>query len=177
MPVGSLCHVSPSTRPYPHSVEYSIFEMSITRTIRVILRRAPSRDREDGPAPVEGYDILWPDGRPLGVGFDAFCKHGQRLFGLGRHLNGRAERLVELTCHPLDGLESPLTRQPGQRVRRFYLLREGQQGRLHFLDGTPTAIVFDLGRDEQAVLDWVGLPGLAEGEAGWMDLAARPEEA
>jgi hypothetical protein len=63
---------------------------------------------------------------------------------------------------------------PGARVRRFCLRRSGWQGRLHFLDGTPTTIVFDLDRDEQVMLDWVGLSGRADGEDQWFDLAARP---
>jgi hypothetical protein len=66
---------------------------------------------------------------------------------------------------------------PGARVRRFCLRRSGRQGRLHFLDGTPTTIVFDLDRDEQVMLDWVGLSGLADGADQWFDLAARPVDA
>jgi hypothetical protein len=112
----------------------------------------------------------------LGIGFDAFCKQGQRLLALGDHLRGRQERLVDLIYFPLAGLEDDLTRLPGHRVRRFYLLREGRQGRLHFFNGTPTAIVFDLDRDEQIALDWIGLSALREGESAWFDLAARPAE-
>ncbi|MBY0231962.1 MAG: hypothetical protein K2W96_21980 [Gemmataceae bacterium] len=145
------------------------------RTIRVLMRRDPSRDRLDRSIPLAGYALLWPDGRPLGVGFDAFCKTGQRLFGLDRHLEGRSERLVELLCFPLTGREDALTRLAGHRVRRFFLLREGRQGRLHFLDGTPTSVVLDLDRDEPAVLEWIGLPALQQGEAGWFDLAARAD--
>jgi hypothetical protein len=47
---------------------------------------------------------------------------------------------------------------------------------LHFLDGTPTAIDFDLARDEPAVLDWIGLPALEDGQRQWLDLAARTVE-
>ncbi len=42
------------------------------------------------------------------------------------------------------------------------------------MDGTPTALVFELGRDEPEVLHWVGLTGLSEGERLWFDLAAGP---
>ena len=56
---------------------------------------------------------------------------------------------------PLAGIEDDLTRLPGHRVRRFYLLREGRQGRLHFFNGIPTAVVLDLDRDEQHVLEWL----------------------
>ena len=62
---------------------------------------------------------------------------------------------------------------PGCRVRRFYLERSGPQGRLHFMDGTPTAVVFDLTQDEPRVLHWIGLPLLREGGRQWFDLAAR----
>jgi hypothetical protein len=65
-----------------------------------------------------------------------------------------------------------LTRLPGHRVRRFCLCRSGRQGRLHFLDGTPTTILLDLDCDEPHVLWWIGLPGLGDGDAGWFDLAA-----
>jgi len=145
----------------------------MTRTLRVLMRRDPSRDCQVGPTPLEGYAILWPDGQPLGIGFDAFCKQGQRLLGLGPYLSGCRERLVDMIYFPLAGLEEQMTRLPGHRVRRFFLLRGGRQGRLHFFNGTPTAIVLDLDRDEQEVLNWIGLP---DGEAAWFDIAARLAE-
>lgn len=77
---------------------------------------------------------------------------------------------------PLAGLEDDLTRLPGHRIRRFFLLRNGRQGRLHFFNGTPTAIVLDLDRDEPYVLNWIGLPALSDGESAWFDLAARPAD-
>jgi hypothetical protein len=146
------------------------------RTLTVLFRRDPSKDRQNGTIHFEGYQPCWPDGRPVDVGLDAFCKHGQRLLGLGRHLAGRKERLIELICFPLKGRDDDLVRIPGHRVRRFYLERKGSCGRIHFLDGTPTDTVFELGRDEQAVVEWIGLPGMAEGEHQWMDLAARAVE-
>jgi hypothetical protein len=57
------------------------------------------------------------------------------------------------------------------------LKRAGPEGRLHFLDGTPTATAFHLDRDESRVLDWIGLPSLADGACQWVDLAARVLEA
>jgi hypothetical protein len=143
------------------------------RTLRVLFKRDPARDRQEGRIPFEGYEVLWPDGRPLSVGFDAFCKQGQRLLGLGRHLAGCPERLVDMTCFPLAGRDDDLTRLPGHRVRRFCLCRTGSKGQLHFLDGTPTAVVLDLERDEPRVLHWIGLPALRDGDCEWMDLAAR----
>lgn len=148
----------------------------MSRTLQLIFRRDPSRDRHEDNIHYEGYGFLWPDRRPVRLGLDAFCKHGQRLLGLGRYLGGARERLVEMLCFPLDDRDAPLTRLPGHRVRRFFLQREGRQGRLHFLDGTPTTIVLDLDRDERPVLRWIGLLWLDDGERQWMDIAARPAE-
>jgi hypothetical protein len=139
----------------------------------VLFRRDPSKDRTKGNIFFEGYEVLWPDGRHVMVGLDAFCKHGQRLLGLGRALAGCSERLIELICFPLRSRDDDLTRIPGHRVRRFCLRRSGAVGRIHFLDGTPTETVFQLGLDEPRVLDWIGLPNLAEGGEQWIDLAAR----
>jgi hypothetical protein len=145
----------------------------MSRTLKILFRRDPSKDRRDDRVQYEGYQFLWPDGRPVGVGFDAFCTHGQRLFGLGRHLAGRRERLIEMLCFPLRDREDDLTRLPGHRVRRFFIERHGSQGRLHFLDGTPTAIVLDLATDEAPVLAWVGLADVGDGQRQWFDIAAR----
>jgi hypothetical protein len=139
----------------------------------VLFRRDPARDRQRGSIHFEGYQVCWPDGRAVHTGLDGFCKHGQRLLGLGRHLAGCQERLIELICFPLSGRDDDLTRIPGHRVRRFFLERQGRRGRIHFLDGTPTETVFEMGRDEYRVLEWIGLPTMREGEQQWMDLAAR----
>jgi len=149
----------------------------MSRTLRVLLRRDSSRDRVEESLSYEGYQFLWPDGRPLTVGLTAFCKHGQRLLGLGRRMAGAGEQLVDLILFPLADNEAALTRLHGHRVRRFSLRREGRQGRLHFFDGTPTTVVFDLDHDEARILHWIGLPSLSEGEQQWFDLAARPVEA
>jgi len=149
----------------------------MSRTLQVLFRRDPSRDRRNDRIHFEGYQVLWPDGRPVGTAIDAFCTQGQRLLGLGRHLSGCREKLLEVINFPLSGREADLTRLPGARVRRFFVERHGRQGRIHFLDGTPTAVVFDLARDESAVLHWVGLPELKEGERLWFDIAAVPVEA
>jgi hypothetical protein len=148
----------------------------MARTLEILFRRDPSRDRLHDRIPFEGYQLLWPDGRPVAVGLDAFCKHGQRLLGLGRHLAGCSERLIVLICFPLQGRDDHLTRLPGHRVRRFFLERQGRVGRLHFLDGTPTETVFEIGRDEPRVLHWIGLTSLRDGQRQWIDLAARAAE-
>jgi hypothetical protein len=146
------------------------------RTLTVLFRRDPRRDCRHDAVSCEGYQMLWPDGRPVTVGIESFCQHGQRLLGLGRSLAGLPERLIAVDCFPLAGVEEPLTRLPGSRVRRLFLERSGSHGRLHFLDGTPTALVFDLARDEPCVLDWIGLPALWDGQRQWLDLAARTVE-
>jgi hypothetical protein len=148
----------------------------MAHTLTLLFQRDPSRDRLENSIPFEGYQILWPDGRPAAIGLDAFCKHGQRLLGLGKHLAGRQERLLDLLSFHLADREDDLTRLPGHRVRRFCLRRSGSQGRIHFLDGTPTAIVFDMEQDEHKVLNWLGLNRLDDGEELWIDIAARPSD-
>jgi len=145
----------------------------MVRTLTLLFRRDPSRDRQQGPIQFEGYQILWPDGRPVALGVDSFCRQGQRLLGLGRYLAGCAERLIDLLCYPQSSRDADMTRLPGHRVRRFCLERTGQQGRLHFLDGTPTDTVFELGQDEPRVLQWLGLSSLPDGGRVWIDVAAR----
>ena len=152
-------------------------ELLVSRTVTVIFRRDPSRDRQGEQRQYQGYQLLWQDGQTIGVGLDSFCRRGKRLLGLDRRLDNRPEALVELRCVVLPGREGPLTRLPGCRVRRFLLKRAGPEGRLHLLDGTPTATAFHLDRDEARVLDWVGLSSLADGACQWIDLAARVLEA
>jgi hypothetical protein len=148
----------------------------MARSLKVLFRRDPSRDRQTERIAFEGYELIWPDATPVGVSVDALCMHGQRLLGLGRHLRGRTELLVELLCCPLCGIEDDITRIAGARVRRLYLERTGSLGRVHFLDGTPTTITFDLERDEWKVLQWIGMDTLCDGGQSWFDLAARPVE-
>lgn len=144
----------------------------MSRVLTILFRRDPSLDHQNERTRFEGYLPCWPNGTPLGITFGAFCKHGLRLFGLGKHLAGRSEKMVKLICQPLSGRDDDLTRIPGHRVRRFYIERHGQVGRIHFLDGTPTIAQFEIGRDEEKVLHWVGLPDIQDGERQWMDLAA-----
>ena len=147
----------------------------MARTLRVLFRRDPGRDRNNEQIQYEGYEVLWPDGGPVTIGSDAFCRHGQRLLGLGRHLQGCTERLVDLIFFPLRDRDDSLVRIPGCRVRRFCLKRQGRHGRLHFLNGTPTAIVFQLD-DDPRVVNWCGLTSILDGCDQWLDLAARPVE-
>ena len=146
------------------------------RTLNILYRRDPSRDRQVDQVQYEGYQFLWPDGRPMRVGMDAFCKHGQRMFSLGRHMEGRREQLVEMICVPIADRNAPMTRFPGRRVRRFQLQRHGPLGKVYLLDGSPTTLVFNLDSDEVAVLNWIGLPNLRDGDSQWFDLATRTLE-
>lgn len=148
----------------------------MTRSLIVLFRRDPTRDRQRERIRYEGYQPFWPDGRPVAVGLDAFCMHGQRLLGLGKHLAGQPERLIKMVCKPLQCRDEDMTRMPGHRVRRFLLKRTGEGGQLFFLDGTPTTVFFEMNRDEDCVLDWIGLTHLEDGEEMWFDLAAAPVE-
>src|SRR5262249_17784435 len=110
--------------------------------LTVVFRRQQSRDDASGNITYSGYDIFWPDGRPVRVGLSRFCQIGSRLLVGRRHEGDTA--VVKLTLYPVAGLEAPLTRPGGGvRCRRFYAVRNGDQVRLHFLDGTPTEAVFD----------------------------------
>ena len=145
----------------------------MSRSLTLLFRRDPSRDRHtEDNIPLNGYQVYWPDGRPVALGLDTLCSHGQRLLGLNKQMMGHPERLVEMRLFPLSGREDSLNRIPGSRVRRFYIERQGRIGRLHFMDGTPTSAIYELDRDEPQVLEWLGLPDLTEGGQQWFDLGA-----
>jgi hypothetical protein len=144
------------------------------RKLTILFQRDPARDRQQGEILFTGYQISWPDGRPVTVGLDAFCRRGLRLLGLDRYLAGYHERLIEILCFPLKSMDEDMTRLPAHRVRRFFLERKGKRGRLHFMDGTATDTFFELGRDDTRILDWIGFFALKEGERQWLDLAAHP---
>ncbi len=146
----------------------------MARTLTILFRRDPSGDRLDQEIKFEGYRPYWPDGTAVAVGLDAFCKYGVRLLALGKHLEGRRERLISLVCLPLTGADDAYSRLPGHRVRRFFIERSGSIGRLHFLNETPTRVTFEIGRDEPRVLRWIGLTQLTDGDRLWFDLAAKP---
>lgn len=148
----------------------------MSRKLTLLFRRDPSADRVENDIPFEGYKPLWPDLSPVQTGLDAFCKHGQRLLGLGRALAGRQERLIDLHCFPLTHREASLTRIPGFRIRRFSIRRTGTTGRIHFLDGTPTSIVLKIGHDEAKVCNWIGLTDIQDGDELWIDIAAAPTQ-
>jgi hypothetical protein len=140
--------------------------------LTVLFRRQQSRDEASGNIVYSGYDIFWPDGRPVRVGLSRFCQMGSRLLVGRRHEGDTA--VVKLTLYPVAGLEAPLTRPGGgARCRRFYALRHADHVRLHFLDGTPTEAVFDPETDERAVSRWLQIQRMRPDEPFWFDLASQ----
>jgi hypothetical protein len=148
----------------------------MVRTLQMLFRRDPSRDRQLNDVDMDGFEMLWPDRRPVGLGMDAFCYHAQRILSLHRFVNEDEERLLELVVFPLRAKDDEMSRLPGLRVRRLLLRRQGSVGRIHLINGTPTAVTFELGRDEARVVDWIGLSGLRDGEHQWFDITVRPVE-
>jgi hypothetical protein len=146
----------------------------MSRTLTLLFRRDPFRDRQTGNVDLEGYEILWPDGRPVSIGVDGLCKHGQRLLGLGKRLAGCEEKLVKMVLFPLCDGNDDMNRIPGYRVRRFYIERNGSIGRIHFMDGTPTVATFNAYNDDPRIItrNWLGLTEMRDGDVFWFDLAA-----
>jgi peptidoglycan/LPS O-acetylase OafA/YrhL len=155
------------------TIVYPQKHLPMSRRLTILFQRDPSRDRQEGHVQFTGYKILWPAGGPVGVALDAFCTRGQRLLGLDHVLAGHQERLIDVLCFPREGRDDHLVKIPGHRVRRFCLVRWGHRGRLHFLDGTPTETTFEIGRDDDRVLDWIGINHVAEGGRQWVDIAAQ----
>lgn len=149
-------------------------ETRMARVLKLLFRRDPSRNRLCNNIKMEGFQMMWPDGQSVGFGLDAFCFHAQRVLGLERYLKGLSERMLELVVFPLASPEAEFTRMPGLRVRRFMIQRQGAQGRIHLVNGMPTEIIFEDGRDEPRVLEWIGLASLREGEQAWFDFTPRP---
>src|SRR5262245_60046050 len=148
------------------------------RKLTLLFLRNPEHDHQGGRVRYEGYHICWPDGAQVGISLRRFCQQGSRLLGLGRHMRGKSEQLVEVGLHPVDGLDAPLTRLgPGIRTRRFYIEREHDAGRIFFFNGSPTEVEFDVGEDDPRILRWLGLPDLRHREQLWFDLSARSVEA
>ena len=83
--------------------------MWMARTLTLMFRRDPSKDRLEEKIPFEGYNILWPDGTAAELAIDALCKHGQRLLGLGKYLQGCNEKMIDMITerHPLKKFLNP----------------------------------------------------------------------
>ena len=135
------------------------------RKISVVLRRNETKDEQLSGIQYTGYDVFWPSGgRVQGLGFDRFCKIGMRYI-LGREKPEVAA--VDAYFVSLTGRDDPLPRIPGCRLRVLYLERSGPQLKVFLSDATPTEIIFDLERDEERVLDWIGGRQIAEGDRQW----------
>jgi hypothetical protein len=138
----------------------------------VLLKRRPERDEAGQQVRYRGYDVYWPDGRPVSVGVRRFCQQGTRLL-LGRSVDPE-QALVQINLYPVDGLEAGITRPgAGIRCRRFYALRQNHAIRLHFFTGTPTEICFDLRHDDPEVLRWLHAESVPPARPFWFDLGSR----
>jgi hypothetical protein len=140
----------------------------------VFLRRRQELDQRNNRIVFTGFDICHPDGRPVSVSMHRFCQQGTRLlWGRARQVD---RALVRITLFPVAELEAALTR-PGRgvRCRRFYALRKADEIRLHFLDGTPTEMVFHDRSDDPAVLYWLRADHIRSGIPFWFDLACTPD--
>ena len=142
--------------------------------LRIILQRRREHDHSNDRIVFTGFDICHPDGRPVSVSISRFCQQGTRLLlGRARDID---RALVRITLFPVAERESDLTRLGrGVRCRRFYALRTGDEVRFHFLDGTPTDMVFHDHLDDCVVLDWLRADYILPGIPFWFDLASVPE--
>jgi hypothetical protein len=137
--------------------------------LTVVFQRRPEKDRAQDGIAFSGYDIHWPDGRPVTLGLHRFCSLGTRLLlGRARH---RERVLVRVTLYPIEGLQANLTR-PGRgiRCRRFFAVRTQDEIRFHFFSGDRTEIVFDE-RDDPRVLHWLHARHIHAHVPFWFDLA------
>jgi hypothetical protein len=139
--------------------------------ITVLLTRRRERDDANDRIVYSGYDIHWPDGRPVSIGLERFCQQGTRLL-LGRARNVQ-QALIRVTLYPISGLDAEFTR-PGQGIRckRFYSLLEKNEIRFHFFTGTPTEVVFHRHDDDPEVLRWLHAERVRQGHPFWFDLAS-----
>ena len=70
----------PGSQPRCPLLPLSLLErLGMSRTLTILFRREPCLDQDNSVAALEGYELYWPDGRPVEDGLNAFCKHGQRL--------------------------------------------------------------------------------------------------
>jgi len=137
-----------------------------------ILQRCAARDAASDRIVYSGYDIAWPDGRPVSIGLRRFCQQGTRLL-VGKRTDP-VTALVKVSLYPVAGLEAPLTR-PGRgiRCRRFYTVLTRGLIRLYFFTGTETEVAFDPEADDEEVLRWLQAERMRPGEPFWFDLASQ----
>jgi hypothetical protein len=140
------------------------------RKISIHFRRNERKDEQIDGIEYTGYDLYWPSGlRVTGLGFDRFCKIGMRYI-LGREKPVFAA--VDAYFLPLESRCDLLPRIPGCRLRVLYFERTGSQLKVFLSDDTPTEIIFDLERDEEPILDWLGGRSVADGDRQWFGFYA-----
>lgn len=144
--------------------------MELTRReITVLLQRDPNKDAQRDDGKLTGYNLCWPDGRLIGLGFENFCKIGMRYL-FGRELPEWAK--VSLFFYVLPSREAPLPRAKPHRLRVLCLRRVGRTLRMLLPDGSPTHIAFHLDNDDPAVLEWVGAADIPDGHQQWFGFLA-----
>lgn len=144
------------------------------RSLVVVYESEPSRDRVVAGRTVDGCRFVWPDGEPVQVGLEAFCGYGRRLIGLGCGPVPPGGWRVEMLCAPRRGPDDDYPREPGLRVRRFYLERHGDRAWVHAANGTRIETAAFTEADDPRVREWIGLDELPDGGRLWFDFAARP---
>ena len=144
------------------------------RKMALVFRRNESKDERIGGIEYTGYDLYWPSGSKVqGLAFDRFCKIGVRYI-LGRDKPEVAA--VDVYFVPLAGRDDVLPRIPGARLRVLCLDRKDTQLQIFLSDDTPTDIVFDLERDEERMLAWLGARQVADGGRQWFGFYALRKE-
>lgn len=149
--------------------------MAETRTLCVRFVRDATKDAEKGDIQYSGFTFTWPDGRPIQTGLEKLCQRGTKLF-FGKEGLQKDTALLKIVSVPVNE-QDPITKIPATKVRRFYLLRQGDLGTVYFMQGIITDVVFDVTKEEPEVLQWIGLtPELKDGDKYWFDIYALPEE-
>lgn len=141
------------------------------RTITVQFKRNENFDTQKENIEYSGFDFFWQDGTPIKTGLDKFCQKGIKLF-LGKNGLNQPNQLLEITVLPINSKDDPLPKT-NCRSRRFYIKRENKKGIIHFMNNTPTDIIFNEEIDEPEVLNWIGLtPELKD--VAWFDVVVKP---
>jgi hypothetical protein len=138
--------------------------------IGVLLKRNAANDTVKDGIDYKGYDFCWPDGSPTSVSFAQFCSVGMRtVFGKAGPTGERHH--VDLFFQPCDENDSLALVPKGVKVRRLYLIKEGDYATFHLHNGVVTELVFRAD-DDPRVTAWMEFHALREGEKQWFDFWA-----
>jgi hypothetical protein len=140
------------------------------KTITVQFKRNENYDAQKENIEYSGFDFLWQNGTPIKTGLDKFCQRGIKLF-LGKNGLNQPNQLLELTVISINSENDPLPKT-NCRSRRFYIKRENEKGIIHFMNGTPTDVIFNEEIDEPEVLNWIGLTPKLKNIA-WFDMVVK----